>query len=357
MEDIYVHQLSPFLVHFSGVWGIRWYGLSYLTGFFFAWLSVWYMAKKGTIKMTPDDAGDFVMYIAIGTLVGGRLGYVLFYSPHLLFEFSNTLPFWGALEVHKGGMASHGGIIGVIVAAALFAKKVNAPARHIIDLCVFGGSIGFFFGRLANFINGELYGRIAPEGTWWAVKFPQEIYAWGLGDKSKLKGLATAVEKLGEVTASTGQKISAASDQWLSWVSRFDGTAQRYISEYKDLLVQATQTGNQEVIAALAPALNARYPSQLIQAGLEGFAVFAILAILWFRPWKPGVIGGMFGFLYPIARIIGEQYRLPDAHIGYELFGLTRGQWLSVAMMAATAVYLWWCLKQDDPPMGGWTKS
>ena len=296
--------------------------------------------------MTPDDAGDFVMYIAIGTLVGGRLGYVLFYGPHLLWEFSDSLPFWGVLEVHKGGMASHGGIAGVIAAAVLFARKVKAPGRHIIDLCVFGGSIGFFFGRIANFINGELYGRIAPEGTSWAVKFPSEIFSWGIKEKANLEALAPAVEKLGRVS----------SDEWLSWVNRFDGASQQAMAQVKELLVAATQNGNQEVIAALGPALNARYPSQLIQAGLEGFAVFAILAILWMKPWKPGVIGCMFGFLYPIARIIGEQYRLPDAHIGYELLGLTRGQWLSVAMIGMVCVYLWWCLRQDDPPMGGWSK-
>lgn len=354
MNDIYVHQLSPFLIHISGPIGIRWYGLSYLAGFFLAYLSITYMAKRKTIMMKPEQVGDFIMYLALGTIIGGRLGYCIFYGPHLFLSISDSFPFWGVLEVQKGGMASHGGIIGVILASILYARKLKVSAPHILDLTVFGGSLGIGFGRIANFINGELYGREAAPGTWWAVKFPQEIYGWGIQEKEQLNGLADAVDKLGQVKSSSGQIIQATKDQWLSWVSTYDVWAQRMISEFKEIIVNATQTGNQSLIEALAPALTPRYPSQLIQSALEGFLVFFILSIIWMKPRKPGLISASFGLLYAIARIVGEQYRLPDAQIGYEWLGLTRGQWLSFVMILLTSLYMAYVIRQKTTPIGGW---
>src|SRR5690606_2859466 len=105
-----------------------------------------------------------------GTLIGGRLGYCLFYKPELLISFSSGFPFWGVLEVHKGGMASHGGILGIMVACWLFARREKIPTLHAIDVAAFGGQWGVIYGRIANFINGELYGREASEGFKWAVK-------------------------------------------------------------------------------------------------------------------------------------------------------------------------------------------
>lgn len=357
MTDIYVHQLSPFLLRFTGDIGIRWYGLSYLLGFFLSYLSITYMARRKTIQMQEAEISDFIMVAALGTIIGGRLGYCIFYGPHLLTAFSSSFPFWGVLEVHKGGMASHGGIVGVILASIFYARKRGYLGRHVLDLCVFGGSLGFAFGRIANFINGELYGREAPKDVTWAVKFPQEIFTWGINDKERLNLLAAAVEKLGQVKSSTGELIQASQDQWLSWVSTYDIWAQRMIGEYKDLLIEATQASNTEVVQAIAPALTARYPSQLIQAGVEGFLVFFILVIIWMKPRKPGVISASFGVLYSIARIFGEQYRLPDAQIGYELFGMTRGQWISVALMLGSLVYLVYSIRRDAAPMGGFRSS
>lgn len=350
MENLYVHQLDPFLIQFTETIGVRWYGLAYLTGFFIAYLTTYYMAKKGTISIKPERAGDFITYMAIGTLAGGRLGYCLFYGPHLFWTFSSSFPFWGVLEVHKGGMASHGGILGVMLAAYIFARKEKTYPLHILDLTVFGGSIGIFFGRIANFINGELYGREVREAISWAVQFPQEIYTWGASQKDKLSQLADVVEKL-----PGSEQIGR--NQWLEWVSQYSSYAQSQIIQVKEQIVLATQNHNPEVIAALQQVLTPRYPSQLIQAALEGLMVFIVLSLVWIKPRKPGLISGLFGITYSIARVIGEQYRLPDAHIGYELFGLTRGQWLSFGLLAISIVLIIYSLKSPTKPMGGWTKA
>lgn len=356
--EYYVHNISPFAIQFTETFGIRWYGLSYLAGFLIAYLFVDFLAKKEAILLTRDKAADLITYAAIGTLAGGRLGYCLFYAPELLTSFSGSFPYWGVLEVHKGGMASHGGILGVMLACYLFAVKNRVPTTHLIDLCTVGGSIGIFFGRLANFINGELYGRQAPEGTSWAVKFPQEIYSWGAQQTEKLKQLAPAVEELGSIThPATGQRLASDTQTWLSWVQKMDYSSHVNIDLYKEALVKATQSGQAKVIEALEPALTLRYPSQVVQAVLEGLLVFLILIFLWRTPKKIGIISSAFGICYSIARIIGEQFRLPDAHIGFEALGLTRGQWLSVGLLMISIFYLIWILKQNSPSVGGWLRK
>lgn len=353
----WVHNISPFLWEFSNSFGIRWYGLAYLCGFFLTYYIIDQMAKRGAALISRDQAADFVTYGAIGTLVGGRIGYALFYSPDLLITFHGDFPFWGLLEVHKGGMASHGGIAGIIVASLIFARKHKVLATHLIDLTCLGGGLGIFFGRIANFINGELYGRECSPDLWMAVKFPSEIYSWGGAESEKIRALGPAVQALGEVRTWTGEKLVVTTELWSSWVNGVGANVQTHISFFKETLVKATENHNEAVIAALAPALTPRYPSQLIQAFLEGLLVFLILFWLWRRPQKPGFISAMFGVLYCIARIIGEQFRLPDQGIGFQALGLTRGQWLSVTMLAMTLVYLYFVLRRRTERIGGWETS
>jgi phosphatidylglycerol---prolipoprotein diacylglyceryl transferase len=352
--DQYVHSLSPILFQITDGIAIRWYGLSYLAGFIVAYILVDLMAKRGTILLKREEVSDFITFMAIGVLAGGRIGYVLFYSPDLLTKISSTFPYWGALEVHKGGMSSHGGMLGVILTAYLFGRMKKISGLHILDLCTFGGSIGFFFGRIANFINGELYGREAPAALKWAVKFPQEIYHWGAAEAEKLKALAPAVEALGSIRGATGQMITATTDTWYQWVNQFDNFARANIDFYKEALVQATQSHNAKVLAAIAPALTPRYPSQLIQSVLEGLIVFILLCILWMKPRKPGFITAVFGIAYGVARIIGEEFRLPDYGIGYQWLGLTRGQWLSIALVTGALIFMAYILRKPAALMGGW---
>jgi phosphatidylglycerol---prolipoprotein diacylglyceryl transferase len=338
MTSAWVHNLSPFIIEFSEGFGIRWYGMAYLTGFILAYFFMDLMAKRGTILLTREQVADFITYVAIGTLAGGRIGYALFYAPELLWTFPQTtvfgfhVPMWGVLMVWKGGMASHGGMLGVVLACFLFARKHKIVFTHLVDLCCFGGGLGVFCGRIANFINGELYGRECPPDLWMAVKFPSEMFTWGASDLDKIRGLEPAAKALNIPLSMLNTNID-------------------YV---KEAIVLATQKHNAAVIAAIAPILTPRYPSQLIQAFLEGLLVVLILAWLWRKPHKPGFISGVFGFCYAIARIIGEQFRLPDHDIGFQALGLTRGQWLSIAMLVGVAVYTWFAMRKDTPLVGGW---
>ena len=244
MSGAWVHNLSPFLIEFTEGIGVRWYGLAYLLGFGLSYYFVDLMARRGTIQLTREQVADFITYGAIGTLAGGRIGYALFYSPDLFITFHKEFPFWALLEVQKGGMASHGGIAGIAIACILFARKHKLVASHLIDILCFGGPLAIFFGRIANFINGELYGRECKPDLPIAVKFPTEIYMWGSSELDKLKALAPAVQSLGEITTRAGEKISATSDLWVSWVSNYNYKTAHYIDVFKDALVKATEKHN-----------------------------------------------------------------------------------------------------------------
>ena len=167
--DYWVHDLSPFLLEFPenplGLEGIRFYGLSYLLGFLFTWLFLYYSDKKSKFPMQAKEQSDFMTYTILGVLIGGRLGYMLFYD---LNDFiANPLLFF---RIDQGGMASHGGIIGVLLVTFLFAKQRNYNPWSLGDCLVSIAPLGIMLGRIANFINGELWGKItnAP----WAVLFP-----------------------------------------------------------------------------------------------------------------------------------------------------------------------------------------
>ena len=343
-----VHDLSPFLWRISGEFGIRWYGLSYLAGFIGGYLLIHWLCSRQRSGLAPALIGDLVTYIAIGTLVGGRLGYCVFYSPDLFLQFKPSFPYWGVLAVNEGGMASHGGMIGIVIACALFGIKNGISKLYLYDLIAISAPIGVFFGRIANFINGELVGRPADPSVPLAVKFPTDIYSWPGHDASKLAELSTVVEKLG-----------VSRDQWLEWVDKFrvDAPAREQINSSLTRIVHSIQDGNSAVKEAIAPFLEARHPSQLYAAAGEGLLIFIVLMTLWSRPQKPGVIGATFVMVYAMVRIIDEQFRMPDAHIGYQLFNLTRGQWLSIGMffIGVVLAFLWG--RRETLPIPGWGRA
>ncbi|MCB0406757.1 MAG: prolipoprotein diacylglyceryl transferase [Bdellovibrionales bacterium] len=382
--DVYVHNLDPFFIHFWGDFGIRWYGLAYLTGFIAGLVYVAKMAPRGAgIGLSIDKLTDFTTWMAIGTLAGGRLGYAVFYSPDLLTDFSNQFPFWGVLAVHKGGMASHGGIVGIIIATVLYSRIHKVPILHLMDLTCAGGALGIFLGRIANFINGELFGRVVQSAIPWAVKFPSEMYLWTSQKVSELYKIEPAVKALKEVelyppqmsfftefllrikslfsgvSFPKGEMVSVTPEMWKEWVSnyRYDSMAYHGVNRVVESLIQAIQNGNQQVTEALAPFLSARHPSQLYESFMEGFLVFVVVCIVWRKPRRPGVVSVFFGLTYLVVRIIGEQFRMPDVQIGYQALGLTRGQWLSIAYFAILAVIFYISKKQNLPKMGGWTKE
>ncbi len=350
----FVHNFDPFAIHFTGDLGIRWYGLAYLTGFFLGYVLISFLAKKKKINLPVEKVGDFVTAVAIGTMVGGRLGYALFYKPHLFLEWGNSFPFWGLLEVHKGGMASHGGILGIMVACYIYSKRNKVSMFELIDLTVTSATVGFIAGRLANFVNGELFGRVVEGPTRWAVKFPQELYLWlEKGATEKLKSFYLVVEKMKPLSFQGGS-LNPTSDEWAKWVDRASQVSYGKIQAFVSESIFRVQAGHPEVTAALGQVLSPRYPSQLYQAFLEGFLVLVAIVIIWRKPQKPGVVSGWWGISYALARIVGERYRLPDSHLGFQALGLTRGQWLSVGMLAIGVLYLVYSYRKDSEKIGGW---
>ncbi|MFS4460833.1 prolipoprotein diacylglyceryl transferase [Bdellovibrio sp. HCB2-146] len=343
-----VHDFDPFALRISGDFGIRWYGLSYMMGFICAYLLIRWLATKQRAGMTAQMVGDFVTYAAIGTLVGGRLGYVFFYSPDLLTKFKSTFPFWGVLAVNEGGMASHGGMIGIVVAVLLFARKYSVNSLYLLDLVSVSGPIGVFFGRIANFINGELVGRPCDPSFPLAVKFPQDITMWPGQEPERLNALADVVDKVG-----------VSRETWLELVGkfRFDGAARDQMYSIMTQTIDAIQNGNTAAKEAIAPLLTPRYPSQLFGAVGEGLFIFLVLFFLWRKPRKPGFIAATFVVLYAIVRILDEHFRMPDAHIGFQWLGLTRGQWLSIAMLTVGLILMFAWSRASSLKIPGWSRG
>jgi len=161
-------QFDPIAVQL-GPLAIRWYGLMYLAAFAQVWLLGRYRARKSAfLGFQPRDVEDLLFYGVMGTVIGGRLGYVLFYKP--AFYAANPLEIFA---VWKGGMAFHGGLLGVIVALALFARMRKRPFLEVTDLVAPCVPTGFAAGRIGNFINGELWGRFSSADLPWGMVFPQ----------------------------------------------------------------------------------------------------------------------------------------------------------------------------------------
>ncbi|CAN5721285.1 hypothetical protein BH10BDE1_BH10BDE1_04350 [soil metagenome] len=371
----WVHQMNPFLIQFTENIGIRWYGLAYLTGFFVGYFIMVLIARRGLVaadgtrSLPEEKLGDYLLSIVLGTMIGGRVGYALFYSQDLLTDFSMKFPFWGVLRVWEGGMASHGGMLGIILAAAWYAHRQNKRAdktsppqdwMNLGDLTTLGGSLGICAGRIANFINGELYGRpiesVKSFGAEWAVKFPTEAYLWLKYDAEKQ--ITSSSPDLLPRLANAAEAVGMKASHWLEIVARVR-TSMPARAEVQNVILKiiaATEQHNQAVIAALEPVLTARHPYQLYGSLLEGLLLFLIAAAVWYRPRKPGVVGGIWLISYAIVRIITESIRMPDAHLGYQLLGLTRGQWLSVAMLVGSIGVLVYALRRHKLPIGGWGK-
>ena len=260
----WVHNLEPFLFQFNDSIGIRYYGLSYLLGFGLGGLILYKAAQRRRLHLPPTSVADLMTALVLGVILGGRIGYFLFYEPAVIF----TAPL-NVFKVWDGGMSSHGGFIGVGLAMAWFMRQHQAPFLHLSDAVVAVAPLGVGLGRVANFINGELWGKIT---TWkWGVIFP---------------------------------------------ASQPPGTP----------------------IADIP----ARHASQLYQAALEGFLLFAYLQ---FRFWRtpvaaatPGRITGEFLILYAVARSLGEVFREPDAAL---ILGLSRGTFYSLFMIIAGVIVVY----------------
>jgi phosphatidylglycerol:prolipoprotein diacylglycerol transferase len=292
MLAYYLHNLDPFIFRISGNVGPRWYGMAYVLSFVFAFLLLRVLSKRGYLDLPAAVLGDFVTWVAFfGVMIGGRLGYVLFYKPEMLRDPLSILRVW------EGGMSSHGGIIGVVVFTLIYSRRHKLPWTNPGDnLCVVA-PIGLFLGRCANFINGELYGRVTTVS--WAMQFPKELLDAG---------------------------NAAEADRALAAAQQVDPSIRSVES-----IIEGVRT-NPALADALRPILTPRHPSQLYEAALEGIALFAILWFVRTRFRTPnGMITGLFLIVYSIFRIIVENFREPDA----PLVGMfTRGQFFSFFTVA-----------------------
>lgn len=338
------HNLDQFAIEISAGIGLRWYGLAYVAGFIIAWILLKQMARRRWILIPAERVGDAILLAVAGVVLGGRLGYVLLYEPQLLWSFTNTLPWWDLLAVNKGGMAFHGGLIGVGIASWRISRgwkdehgnrSGQAPFLHVADSLTLVTPFGLFFGRIANFINGELLGKIVAmpgePAPWWSVKFPQEMF--------------------------TGHQPELTNVQEGQWMSLF--WRMRIGDEPQDVtyarILREIQGGSAELAAQLEPLISARHPSQLYQAAAEGIIVGAVLWLIWRKPRVPGAMCSWFLILYGVSRIVTELWRLPDAHLEVErVLGLSRGQWLSVAMIVVGLYVLRLLARRGGEAIGGW---
>lgn len=342
------HDLDPVILPIAGSLAIRWYGVSYLLGFVLAYLVLRALAQRGFTPMPRERVADAMLYLVLGVMVGGRLGYVILYEPSILVEFSSAPPFWGVLALNRGGMASHGGFVGVILAAWWISRgfkderggRVGAcPPAHVMDLCALVAPIGLTLGRIANFVNGELLGKVvaAPgaPAPWYAVKYPQEILERPLGSLSQTEAQLDAI-----INLSLTRMLPNETD-WMLGYERVLG---------------AIRDGDTALRAQLEPLISARYPTQIMQAFFDGVLV---LVVVWFiarRPRVPGVIGGWMLIVYALGRVVMDRVRLPD--VGIAQFGmLTRGQLYSLLMLGAgVAVLVWTSRRSSGERMGGWAR-
>jgi phosphatidylglycerol---prolipoprotein diacylglyceryl transferase len=255
---------------------IHWYGIMYLLAFLSFWLiGSWIARNRPWWGWTPEQVSDFLFFGMLGVIIGGRLGYVLFYSFPSLLENPLFL-----FRIWEGGMSFHGGMLGVVVAVAWFARKTGRGFWQVADFVTPLGPIGLAFGRLGNFIGGELWGRLSDAP--WAMVFPGSVPAG----------------------AYSGQTLEQA------WQS---GLLDSY----------------------------ARHPSQLYQAGLEGLLLFVILMIYARRPRPAGAVSGLFLIGYGVFRVSAEFFREPDSHIGFLLADwVTMGMLLSIPMIIVGAVIM-----------------
>lgn len=340
----WLHDLDPFLFRISGDFGIRWYGLSYALGFFLAYLLLRWMSRRGMTLIPVHRVGDVVIAGALGGVIGGRLGYVIAYQPSLFGQFTPSFPWWGVLDLMHGGMASHGGFIGAVIAAWHISRRYGPaerggrmPMLHVTDTMALVTPTGLMLGRLANFVNGELLGRIvaAPgqDSPWWSVKFPQEL----LGESPPVLSPAQAAEldRLIGQAALPGDGPGAPIQR----------------------LIEQVQHGAPGVAERLEPLLAARVPSQLVQAAAEGIVLGAVLWWVARRPRTTGVVSAWFLIAYGVLRIVTEIWRLPDAQFAVgRPMGLSRGQWFSAGMVAVGAGLLWLSVRKGGERLGGWAR-
>jgi phosphatidylglycerol:prolipoprotein diacylglycerol transferase len=287
LAEIPYPLIDPILLDL-GALKVRWYGVSYIVAFVLAALVLRGLARRGRFPVAPDRVVDFLFWGILGVFLGGRLGYVLFYG------LSQDYDGWQILKVWEGGMSFHGGLAGVVIAYALYARVTRTSPGALFGGLSLATAPGLGAVRLGNFVNAELYGR--PWDGPWAMRFPRyDDERWGRDPAG--------------------------------WWRIHESGAPEPVGFWTD----------------------PRHPSQLYEALAEGLVLYLVMRWLVLgRGWSGGRVAGAFLVLYGLFRFGLEFLREPDLGIGLEWFGLfTRGQALCTLMIAVGALVLWRCARLE----------
>ncbi|MGR4897156.1 prolipoprotein diacylglyceryl transferase [Stenotrophomonas sp. LARHCG68] len=281
---IYLHDIDP--IAFSlGPISVHWYGIMYLLGFGAAWWLGRQRILAGRLPgVSMNGFSDLLFYAMLGVVLGGRIGYMLFYATAEFLHNPLLL-----LRVWEGGMSFHGGLLGVLIAGWWWTRKQRQHFFDTIDFVAPLVPLGLGFGRLGNFVGGELWGKFTHSG--WGVVFPH----------SPLKDVPAGLPTM-------------------------------------EQLMSAAQI-KQDFAAGLLTQY-ARHPSQLYEAVLEGLVMFVVLWLYSMKPRPRYAVSGLFALMYGAFRFLVEFVRMPDngAYVAFDW--LTRGQILSLPLVALGVILL-----------------
>ncbi|HEU4882324.1 MAG TPA: prolipoprotein diacylglyceryl transferase [Longimicrobium sp.] len=292
-------RMDPVALQLPGGLAIRWYGIGFMVAFGAGYYILKRLARRGFLPMPADKVGDLLFALIVGVILGGRVGYILFYD----FASFAANPA-RIIRIWEGGLAFHGGLAGAIAGGWWYARKHGVPFLRVGDSITLGVGPGILAVRIANFINGELFGRVTTDAVPWAMRFPTDPVAMRL----------------------TGAESG------------------RSMRERELLIERAYDTGLWDQVRTQVPL---RHPSQLYEGLAEGVLLGLVMWALYAytrrrgRILAPGTYGGVFMLGYGILRSIMELFRQPDAQftdagdpVGTVLGPLTMGQTLSLVMIA-----------------------
>ena len=277
-------QFDPVAISL-GPMAIRWYGLMYLVGFVLFIVLGNVRIRKGNTVFTPKMLDDLLFWGVLGVILGGRLGQVLFYEPGYYLDHPLEI-----FMVWKGGMSFHGGFLGVLAASWLFARRNHLSFWQVTDFVAPLVPLGLAAGRLGNFINGELWGRVTAPDKPWAMLFPQ--------------------------ARGEDLQLAAGNPQYAQGFAQYGALP--------------------------------RHASQLYEVLLEGIVLFVVLWWFTSRPRARGQASAVFLIGYGIARFVCEYFRSPDEGIFGHSYLISMGQWLSLPMILAGAILWQWSRRHAD---------
>jgi phosphatidylglycerol:prolipoprotein diacylglycerol transferase len=298
--EIGYHFIDPVAIPLPGPVDIRWYGLGYVFAFTVGYYVLRYLSREGSLSLDYDGISDLIFGLILGTILGARIGYILFYDfASFAANPARIIRLW------EGGLSFHGGLAGVVLASVWFVRKHRVDLVQVLDALALGVPFGIFAVRIANFINGELYGRITTEAVPWAVRFPTD---------------PTATRLLG--------------------IDQVYGIRQR-----EEAVLAAYESGAWDAIRDQVPL---RHPSQIYEALTEGLLLGLILWAVYLIAKRKGIqlptglLAGIFLTGYGLFRSFVELFRQPDAQfrsaddpLGTVLGPLTMGQTLSVVVIGS----------------------